>query len=476
MVANLMGRARTTLLCIGVLVAAGPRPYNVMAQQPPKQHGFYWVLANASEASDSTVSGGLETHAMACIRVGLVASDHVAVFGNGVAWNKTTAAAVTDALGLPVPSRSGCCAASLWCGQGGCLTHHWGASAYTNYGWFHPGLRPIFTCRAPTYSELNVCVRDYSKLCPVGWKAQSNGFVCDAPSSYSGPCQQVAVLGMYDAGGKAAWATRCKVSWPEICKAKVKPRIDSVAKTAVTADHVRLHVSGLGLGDDESQILSRVGMHVCSAIEVCHTVCKPCSTDSECGTGWGGGVCLSVTGVSFKFCSVFCKSDYSCPCDSQCHEAYAGNNRRHYFCLNPNVRQMSDLCGAAYKKKMGHASGTTSFLCRSNRPKCVAPKAWSVSVATVGSSTAWFASSLLNSKEVTTECSTASDCNDGNPCTTEQCSASGCCQYRYSASCITEGEPLKTAVPALNYLARVNETLANPRPSALKGTYQYSVE
>ena len=83
--------------------------------------------------------------------------------------------------------------------------------------------------------------------------------------------------------------------------------------------------TGVGFGDTGGEIAVVLGNMMCEEVEVCHTICRSCQTDADCGAN---GLCLTVTGLSGSFCSVFCAADYSCPCDSQCHEAYAGAPRQ----------------------------------------------------------------------------------------------------------------------------------------------------
>ena len=311
----------------------------------PSLYGFQWVLADSPLPWATTAGGGLETHGMACNRVGLVPTAREVVLGGSLQWNATTAAALVAALGFGTgsPLNTGCCAASLWCTASGCVSHHWGGNTYINYGFFDAAQRPLYTCTAPTFDDLNNCAQDFSQLCPQGWTPQSNGFVCVAPPSYAGPCLTTAVLGMYAPGARQQWAQQCQVSWPTVCSPTIPPQLDSVEVLSIGAGSVQLHVSGTGFGDNEEDVEVDVGNSKCTDIEVCHTVCRPCSTDADCGND---GLCLSVTGVSGSFCSVFCDTGFSCPCDTQCHEAYAGNSPApYYFCLNPNVQLVSDLCG-----------------------------------------------------------------------------------------------------------------------------------
>lgn len=53
----------------------------------------------------------------------------------------------------------------------------------------------------------------YASVCPQGWDAQP-GQVCNAPTSYSGPCDKVAYMGGVTVRGKKEFEASCEVSWP----------------------------------------------------------------------------------------------------------------------------------------------------------------------------------------------------------------------------------------------------------------------
>ena len=469
-------RCSRILPCRLALLSAVAVTCNAQVDGP--LHGYFWVLAEDASVWPfgapapimlaTTWSGGLETHAMACNRIGLVPSSREAVLAGGARWNETTAAEITSALGLPAPTLGGCCASSAWCTDTACITHDWGSDSYTNYGFFESSHRPLYTCVTPTYEQLNVCAQDYSALCPVDWTAQSNGFVCVAPASYSGPCQSTWVLGLYTPLDKAQWGLQCGVSWPSECEAVDAPQIEAVTVTSISADSYEIHVEGYGFGDHAENVAVRVGNRNCTDVELCHTVCRPCATDTDCG---GGGICLSVTGVAGSFCSQHCDPiDYSCPCDTQCHEAYgAGSNSPYYFCLNPNVELVADLCSAAYATAMGHDDGSTSVRCTMERQMCSTDPV-SASVFALPFESSWAdVSSVLSIPAVTDSCQTAADCSDGDPCTTDACSGSGCCEHQYVAECITDAGGAKKEFPMLNYVVRTGINI-DPRPASWEGT------
>ena len=54
------------------------------------------------------------------------------------------------------------------------------------------------------------CPRSYSYDCPAGWT--KSGGVCNAPSSYNGPCQSISTGG--DAAAKEKIAVQCEAGWP----------------------------------------------------------------------------------------------------------------------------------------------------------------------------------------------------------------------------------------------------------------------
>ena len=252
---------------------------------PPQIHGLYWVLAIPPAPGSSTVGGGLETHLMACNRMGLVPTARVAVFADGAVWNQSTADAIAAALDLPAPSLAGCCASSMWCTANNCSTHHWGTNAYTNYGFYRPSHQPLYTCNFPAYEDLHTCTQDYTQLCPQHWTGLANGFVCTAPANYSGPCSATSVLGMYNAAAKANWGLQCVVTWPLLCTPTFVPEVASVNVWSATPALAGFHVEGFGFGDDANNIAAFIGDHECTDIEVCHTVCRSCSTDADCGAG-----------------------------------------------------------------------------------------------------------------------------------------------------------------------------------------------
>jgi CPW-WPC domain-containing protein len=434
----------------------------------PTLFGYNWVLAEQPPPHATTAGGGLENHAMACNRVGMVPTAREAVFGDGHMWNASTASAVASAIGLGTPVLGGCCASSLWCQNGICVTHHFGGSSYVNYGFFSPSMRPIYTCMPPSYTDLNRCQQNFNVLCPVGWTAQSNGFVCVAPASYGGPCLPTSVLGMYDAGAKQQWATQCGVSWPLVCTPVVTPSISSVSVLANSATGSTIQVRGRGFGDNAADVTVNVGNQRCTNVEVCHTVCRTCSSDADCGTG---GICLTVSGVQGSFCSVFCSASYTCPCHTQCHQAYAGNSiRPYYFCLNPGVRYIHDLCGASYAASMGHATGTTSFRCEAPRRPCLAGSNVSVAVRTQKFTAPWFPSLLLNGTGGAT-CGADADCDDSDSCTIDHCTSFGCCVYQSRPwnQCRTSAEGFKATYPMLNYMPRVELNVTDPRGASWTG-------
>jgi CPW-WPC domain-containing protein len=304
-------------------------------------------------------AGGLETHAMACNRHSLVPTSRVAVFADGTLWSQQVATEILNGLGVSgSPDVRGCCSASLWCDSDSCFTHHFGGNQYINSGFFGQPLA-IYTCLQPTYEDLHVCTADYTGRCPEGWTAQSsNSRMCEAPDSYHGPCATVSDLGSYDMAAKEHWSEQCDASWPQTCVNLVPPTIESVAMSTVSrqTSTVTVHVEGRGFGDNADAVEVQVGTSSCSDVEVCHTVCRPCSTDAECGTN---GLCLTVNNVAGAFCSVFCDTAIlndaslstevqlrdSCPCDTQCHSAYAGNNnqvRPRGSCHVPNPSPVFD--------------------------------------------------------------------------------------------------------------------------------------
>ena len=59
-----------------------------------------------------------------------------------------------------------------------------------------------------------VCVKDFSVNCPVDWADAGSG-VCNAPSTYQGPCSKRVDLAAYRGRSdlKRAFETRCGVSW-----------------------------------------------------------------------------------------------------------------------------------------------------------------------------------------------------------------------------------------------------------------------
>ena len=427
----------------------------------PQLHGFFWVLADAPARGASSWAGGLETHTMACNRHGLVPSARAAVLAGGRTWNVTTATAVAEALFLPAPGLGGCCAAALWSKAAPTASdphanetasHHWGGNEYINFGFFDAASRPVYTCLAPMHNDLNSCKQDFTQLCPENWTPLANGYQCSAPGGYSGQCPDLAALGNYDAVTKAQWGLQCDATWPMVCELIMQPSIESVAVTAQPgASTVQLEVIGFGFGDNDADIAVQLGNQECADVEVCHTICRTCQTDSDCGTD---GLCLTVTGLSGSFCSTFCSvGDFSCPCDSQCHEAYAGSGSSpYYFCLNPNVRQVTDLCGDAYTGAMRHDEGVTSFRCNAPNRPCLADGNVSVAVSTPRWAAEWLEAPAINDEAG--NCTADSDCNDGDSCTLDSC-AGGCCQYAPSADCLTDAEGYKAPSPMLHYLVRV---------------------
>lgn len=454
------------------LVALALALAQVSAQeQAPLLYGFYWVVADEPASGASVWGGGLETHTMACNRVGLVPSARAAVLPIGHSWNSTTAAAVTAALGLPAPELGGCCAAALWLqttdAQLQSVVHHWGGNEYINFGFFDTPSRPVYTCVEATHDDLHACKQNFAVLCPEGWTA-IDSLRCSAPPSYSGQCQNPSILGMYDAVTKSQWGRQCGASWPMVCEQMTQPAIESVAVSRETDDILQLEVVGVGFGDSRADISVQLGNLECDDIEVCHTICRDCQTDADCGLD---GLCLTVTGLSGSFCSTFCDAeDFSCPCDSQCHEAYAGHGSSpYYFCLNPNVRQITELCGEAYTSAMRHDEGVTSFRCNvPNRP-CLGDGNVSVAVSTPRWAAEWHTTAAVN--EEAGSCSSDAECNDRDTCTVDTC-VDGCCQYASRVDCLTDAEGYKATVPMLHYLVRVETggtAMLSPISSTLLG-------
>ena len=443
------------LLAVVALVERAAPQDASHASGAPLRYGFYWVVAEEPAPGSSLWGGGLETHTMACNRAGLVPSARAAVLPLGHSWNVTTATAVTDALGLPAPQLGGCCAAALWSRAAAAgmesAVHHWGGNEYINFGFFDAAARPVYTCLEATYEDLNTCKQNFAVLCPEGWTAVDS-LRCSAPPNYAGQCQDPSILGMYDPVTKSQWGLQCGATWPLVCELTTQPAIESVAVSqAPDSDRIQLEVVGVGFGDNREEIDVQLGNLECDDIEVCHTICRDCQTDSDCGNN---GLCLTVTGLSGSFCSTFCDADdFSCPCDSQCHEAYAGSGSSpYYFCLNPNVRQVSDLCGAAYTSGMRHDEGVTTFRCSAPNRPCLADGNVSVAVSTPRWAAEWMSAPEINAEAGS--CSSDSDCSDGDTCTVDTC-ADGCCQYAHSADCLTDADGYKAAVPMLHYLARV---------------------
>ena len=72
------------------------------------------------------------------------------------------------------------------------------------------GSRGSFRCLEPAFEDLRDCRSDYTDRCPDGWTAQSwNSRYCQAPSSYTGACNRVSDLGLYDDAQKVRAQLAC---------------------------------------------------------------------------------------------------------------------------------------------------------------------------------------------------------------------------------------------------------------------------
>eukprot|EP01052_Picozoa_sp_SAG31_P025697 SAG31_NODE_2269_length_6047_cov_3.503699_2_plen_1301_part_00 len=319
--------------------------------------------------------------------------------------------------------------------------------------------RESVTLQEPAFEDLRVCRADYSPRCPEEWTPQpGSAYRCVAPDTYDGPCNRVSALGQYDSSEKALWAQQCGTQWPQVCEDVSSPTIESVRfSTQVGSRGVAtIHASGYNFGDDADQLAVKVGNMECTGVQVCHTVCRPCASDAECG---GNGLCLTVNNVEGSFCSVFCDtSTYSCPCDTQCHAATA-NGMVYHFCLNPGISSYTDLCSQSYRTEQRHAENVDNFRCEITPPTCIPPSLVAVSVAIRSHSTPWHWYSVIGSLSAALSvnnvnpCSSNEECGDGDTCTMDVC-VLGCCQHERTRRCITESEGFKSDTAVLQYVAR----------------------
>lgn len=81
-----------------------------------------------------------------------------------------------------------------------------------------------------TFPVLGDCVSDFSQACPEGWYT-SAGTMCEAPSSYAGPCVRRKDFGRISANGKALFESTCAVRWPCRGSMTLRRAQDSLAKT-----------------------------------------------------------------------------------------------------------------------------------------------------------------------------------------------------------------------------------------------------
>jgi len=58
-------------------------------------------------------------------------------------------------------------------------------------------------------------VHNYQDTCPKGWSL-SSGQVCHAPTSYNGPCEQIAYMSGATEADKKAFEASCRTSWAQI--------------------------------------------------------------------------------------------------------------------------------------------------------------------------------------------------------------------------------------------------------------------
>lgn len=255
---------------------------------------------------------------------------------------------------------------------------------------------------------------------------------------------------------QALWSSQCNAEWPQVCEDVLAPTLESVRfSTRVGTTGVgTIHVSGYNFGDDNDKLAVKVGDMDCTGVEICHTVCRPCTSDAECGNS---GLCLTVNNVAGSFCSVFCGTDNSCPCDTQCHTATA-NGMQYYFCLNPDIFSHSDLCNSAYRASQRHAEDVHNFRCEIRPNVCIPQSQMGVSLAIGRHATPWYwysLGSMLSTAMSTASavCSSATDCDDGEGCTNDFCVA-GCCQHESTKNCITGSEGFKSAAAMMQYVIR----------------------
>ena len=119
-----------------------------------------------------------------------------------------------------------------------------------------------------------------------------------------------------------------------------------------------------------------------------------------------------------------------------------GTSNPYYFCLNPNVQRVTDLCGDAYTDAMRHDEGITSFRCVAPQRPCLADGPVHVAVSTPRFATEWFSSAALEPPLAEGNCTAHADCDDGDACTSDSC-AEGCCHHTPTADCLTDAEGYK---------------------------------
>ena len=135
---RVLGHAALALgLCVVQLGACGCDALSL--------YGHRWVLALPPNPNASSALGGLETHAEACNRHGLVPTERrVKLQGASAgaaspAWSAAVGQGIVSGMNWSASvKKTGCCSASLWCNNATrtCSTDHWGGEYYVNYGYF----------------------------------------------------------------------------------------------------------------------------------------------------------------------------------------------------------------------------------------------------------------------------------------------------------------------------------------------------
>ena len=181
----------------------------------------------------------------------------------------------------------------------------------------------------------------------------------------------------------------------------------------------KVTLKGENYGMERDSISATINSEDCADVDLCHTVCQPCTTYS-CPTG---SVCLSMS--SYRGCFMYCagEDDTSCPCSTSCRQ------------VNVRITQASYL--STHLCAPDQLSCTNYFPSSGSHLQCHSPSVYSQIYEEYEWSNAEQEISLSVENDATVfsnvlqplQCTADSDCFDMNAYTTDSCNEMGICNY-----------------------------------------------